>query len=313
MKRISILALVLLVAAVAASSSSARRIDLPGLRLSPAAFAPNLGTALDSRLARIALSANRSGSGAALATARSQGVPVTRGKVRVTVYVRPGHVAGARHAVRLVHGNVLVTRGKLIDALLPARSLQTLAASRHVVRLQPARMAAGLSTVATLRPGVVRSHLADMSGFAYIGSGSGSGSGFDFGFSPDTAVPDPPTDVFVEPGDGQVVVSFTPPASNGGTEIVYYTATASPGGQSASSTGDPITVAGLTNGVEYTFTVTATNGIGTSGDSLTSDPVTPEGSSRLNPDPPAQSPRPAVPGIPGTPSRSNPHHNVPEF
>ena len=35
------------------------------------------------------------------------------------------------------------------------------------------------------------------------------------------------------------------------------------GGQTASGTASPITVTGLTNGDSYTFTVTATNGVGT--------------------------------------------------
>ena len=59
--------------------------------------------------------------------------------------------------------------------------------------------------------------------------------------------------------------------------------------------------------------MTATNGVGTSIDSDASNAVTPFGSSRLDPDPTSEGPRPNVPTIPGTPVRSNPHHNVPEF
>src|SRR3954468_8871936 len=134
MKRTPILALALVAASVVVGSSSAQRSDLPGARLSASALAPNLGAAVDSRLAQIALSVRTGGSGAALATARSQGVLVTQNKVRVTVYARAGHVVAARNAVRLVHGNVLVTSGKLIEALLPPKALQKLAASKHVAR-----------------------------------------------------------------------------------------------------------------------------------------------------------------------------------
>lgn len=73
-------------------------------------------------------------------------------------------------------------------------------------------------------------------------------------------------------------VSFTAPASNGGSVITSYTATSSPGGitgtlsQSGSGT---ITVTGLTTGTAYTFTVTATNAIGTSAASAASNSVTP--------------------------------------
>ncbi len=75
-----------------------------------------------------------------------------------------------------------------------------------------------------------------------------------------------------------VMVSFTQPASNGGSTITSYTATSSPGGitgtlnQAGSGT---ITVAGLNFDTTYTFTVTANNGTGTSTASAASNAVTP--------------------------------------
>jgi uncharacterized protein (TIGR02145 family) len=77
---------------------------------------------------------------------------------------------------------------------------------------------------------------------------------------------------------GQAVVPFTAPASNGGSAITSYTATSSPGGVTGTlsqSGSGSITVTGLTNGTAYTFTVTATNGIGTSLASTVSNSVTP--------------------------------------
>jgi len=77
---------------------------------------------------------------------------------------------------------------------------------------------------------------------------------------------------------GQAVVPFTAPASNGGSAITSYTATSSPGGVTGTlsqSGSGSITVTGLTNGTSYTFTVTATNGIGTSLPSTVSNSVTP--------------------------------------
>lgn len=79
-------------------------------------------------------------------------------------------------------------------------------------------------------------------------------------------------------GPGQAVVSWSAPSSDGGASISTYTATASPGGQqcTATSPATACTVTGLQGGVEYTFTVTATNAAGTSVASASSSPVTPD-------------------------------------
>jgi hypothetical protein len=89
-------------------------------------------------------------------------------------------------------------------------------------------------------------------------------------------VPDAPTIGTVTAGDAQATVNFTAPASNGGAAITGYTVTSNPGGITATGAGSPITVNGLTNGTAYTFTVTATNGVGTSADSAASNSVTPQ-------------------------------------
>ncbi|MGO9535284.1 MAG: fibronectin type III domain-containing protein [Syntrophobacteraceae bacterium] len=92
---------------------------------------------------------------------------------------------------------------------------------------------------------------------------------------PSATVPYAPTDVTATAGNGQATVSFKLPA-NGGSTITGYTVTSSPGGITASGAGSPIRVNGLTNGTAYTFTVTATNAIGTSQASTPSNSVTPE-------------------------------------
>jgi len=94
-----------------------------------------------------------------------------------------------------------------------------------------------------------------------------------------SGVPSAPTNVSVTPGDSNAVVSFLIPVSNGGSSIIGYTITATPvaGGKSVTASGvsSPVTVTGLTNGIAYTFTATATNSNGSSIASLTSSAVTP--------------------------------------
>lgn len=88
--------------------------------------------------------------------------------------------------------------------------------------------------------------------------------------------PSAPQAVTAAPGDGSATISFIPPASNGGAPITQYVATATPGGFGAVGTGSPLTVHGLTNGVTYTFVVTATNSAGTGIASAPTKPVIPE-------------------------------------
>lgn len=89
-------------------------------------------------------------------------------------------------------------------------------------------------------------------------------------------LPGAPTIGAVTVGDGQATVNFTAPAFTGGSSIIEYTVTSSPGGLTVSRAAAPITITGLTNGTAYTFTVTATNIAGTGASSATSASVTPQ-------------------------------------
>jgi hypothetical protein len=89
--------------------------------------------------------------------------------------------------------------------------------------------------------------------------------------------PDAPTIGTAVAGNQQATVPFTAPSSDGGSAITSYTATSSPGDitgiLSQAGSGD-IIVSGLTSGTAYTFTVTATNAIGTSSASAASNSIT---------------------------------------
>ena len=87
--------------------------------------------------------------------------------------------------------------------------------------------------------------------------------------------PGAPSAVTAVPGNRTATVSFAAPASNGGSPVTSYRATSSPGGFTASATSGPIVVSGLTNGTSYTFTVTATNAVGTGAASAPSTAVIP--------------------------------------
>jgi hypothetical protein len=97
-----------------------------------------------------------------------------------------------------------------------------------------------------------------------------------YGYFQAPAKPSAPSAVTARPGDGSATVSWAQPP-DGGAAITGYRVTASPGGASvaAGAAARQATVAGLTNGTSYTFTVTATNAVGTSAASAASAAVVP--------------------------------------
>jgi hypothetical protein len=105
------------------------------------------------------------------------------------------------------------------------------------------------------------------------------------------AAPGPPTNVSAIGGDAQATVSFSPPASDGGSPITSYTVSASDGSTSVTVGADATsaTVTSLANGQSYTFTVTATNSIGTGPASGPSNAVVPNAAPAITVDTPSPS------------------------
>lgn len=113
-----------------------------------------------------------------------------------------------------------------------------------------------------------------------VGTGPAGGPSNSVTPSAGLTVPGAPTMGSATAGNGQATVTFSAPASDGGSAITSYTATFSAGG-TASGAGSPITITGLTNGVAGTISVTATNAIGTGAASGASNSVTPAVASTL--------------------------------
>lgn len=91
-------------------------------------------------------------------------------------------------------------------------------------------------------------------------------------------VPGAPTSVVATAGNGSASVTFKAPVSNGGSTITGYTVTSIPAGGvdiHAGTTSLTHTITGLKNGTFYTFTVKATNAVGTSVASAPSNSVFP--------------------------------------
>lgn len=87
-----------------------------------------------------------------------------------------------------------------------------------------------------------------------------------------------PTDVTAVAGDGSASVSWTAPADPGSFAVSNHQVTSSTGGKGCMVSAPSLTceVAGLTNGMSYTFAVRALNGAGWGPSSAPSNAVTPQ-------------------------------------
>ena len=88
-------------------------------------------------------------------------------------------------------------------------------------------------------------------------------------------LPSAPTGVTATAGDTTVAVSWTAPASDGGSPITAYVVASSPAAGSCVVTGTAAACSGLTNGTAYSFSVKARSAVGDSAASAASNSVTP--------------------------------------
>ena len=91
------------------------------------------------------------------------------------------------------------------------------------------------------------------------------------------SAPGAPTGISAVAFDSYVTISFTAPVALNGSAIVNYVVTASPGNITASGTSSPISVTGLTNDTNYTFTVqtNSVSGYSVASSSVLAIPVSP--------------------------------------
>jgi hypothetical protein len=81
----------------------------------------------------------------------------------------------------------------------------------------------------------------------------------------------------VTANSSELIVAWSAPADNGGAAISEYTVTSTPAGFNATTNGSTLstTITGLSDAAAYTFVVKATNSVGPSGNSSSSNSATP--------------------------------------
>lgn len=111
------------------------------------------------------------------------------------------------------------------------------------------------------------------------GGSSGGSSPAQAAPAPSASTPGIPTDLVAVPGDGQIRLSWNPPADSDGTPIIGNTVRSADGKivRQFTATQGSVVITGLENGTEYRFRVQAINSVGVGPFSELSGPAVPAG------------------------------------
>jgi hypothetical protein len=238
-----------------------------------------------------------------VASATTLSISPTIGTVTGTSTTTPALSTTTLYTLTAVNSNGTTTATTTVQVATAPTAPQTLTGTPANAQVSLSWLAPSSNGGSALTEYIVQESLTASSTFAtiattststlaYVASGLTNGSSYHFQVlaqnsvgtsSPSNTftatpitVPSAPTGLSATAGNAQATVTFTPGA-NGGSSILYYTASSTPGGITASSSTTSITVTGLTNGTPYTFKVTATNAAGTSTPSSASNSITPSG------------------------------------
>jgi Tol biopolymer transport system component len=188
----------------------------------------------------------------------------------------PATVPGAPSNVSATAGNASAALRWSAPSLNGGRAISGYVVTPYVGGVAQPSRAVGTATSATVT-GLTNGRLYTFRVSAMNAIGTGPPSAASNGVTP-AGAPGAPQSVVATGGDRRARVRWTAPASNGGSGITGYTVTPHAAGRSFSpipvGNVGTVVITGLTNGTRYTFTVSASNRIGT-GPGTTSNSVVP--------------------------------------
>jgi hypothetical protein len=180
----------------------------------------------------------------------------------------PG-VPNAPPAVTAVSGN-----GQVSLTIIPPAGNGGAAITSYEVTASPGGIMATGTSTQFIMSGLTNGTAYTFSAKARNSAGLSAASTASASVTPATT-PDAPTSPVATAGNTQATITFFAPVVNGGAAVSSYTVTSNPGNKTSMGLTSPLTVTGLTNGTAYTFTVKASNSVGTSVTSIVSNSITP--------------------------------------